>query len=257
MDWIHLAQDVYWYHFVKTEINEDCCLLGREATQHYITQNIKSHMIMNLNCHRQKRSSWMSHYQLLKHLAWCYPLCQTCERLGLNQIRIRKKITDRVSGINNGQCKMRSAHCIHYYYAGLFEMIVRVLTTCHAQYTWDRSICIFLFNRTTPHVYVTYLIGALYVHPLWFYKYQHGNWVRSRLSVACQRWWFQWRFWFLPSVPGYLQEEEEHKHDPWRNPIERNHMGLPLKPLPLTCYRQFGMNSIIMLMFVESQRVHI
>ena len=31
----------------------------------------------------------------------------------------------------------------------------------------------------------------------------------------------------------------------------------PLKPSPLTCYKQFGMNSIIMLMFVESQRVHI
>jgi len=26
---------------------------------------------------------------------------------------------------------------------GLFKMIVRVLTTCHTQYTWDRSICIF------------------------------------------------------------------------------------------------------------------
>jgi len=32
---------------------------------------------------------------------------------------------------------------------------------------------------------------------------------------------------------------------------------LPLKPSPLTCYKQFGMNSIIVLMFVESQRVHI
>ena len=31
---------------------------------------------------------------------------------------------------------------------GLFEMIVGVLTTYHTQYTW-RSICIFLFNRTT------------------------------------------------------------------------------------------------------------
>jgi len=26
---------------------------------------------------------------------------------------------------------------------------------------------------------------------------------------------------------------------------------------PLTCYRQFGTNSIIVLMFVESKRVHI
>ena len=61
---------------------------------------------------------------------------------------------------------------------GLLKMIVGVLTTCHAQYTWDRSICIFLFNRTTLQVFVTYLTGALYVHRLWFYKHQHDNRVR-------------------------------------------------------------------------------
>ena len=89
-------------------------------------------------------------------------------------------------------------------------MIVGVLTTCHKQYTWDRSTCIFLFNRTTLQFFVTYLTGALYVHPLWFYKHQHNNRVRSKLFVACQRWWFQRRFWCVPSVPGYLREEEEH-----------------------------------------------
>jgi hypothetical protein len=52
----------------------------------------------------------------------------------------------------------------------------------------------FLFNRTTLQVFVTYLTGALYVHPLWFYKYQHDNRVRSKMFVACQRWWFQWQF---------------------------------------------------------------
>jgi len=107
-------------------------------------------------------------------------------------------------------------------------MIVGVLTTCHTQCTSDRSMCIFLFNRTTLQFFVTYLTGALYVHSLWFYKYQHDNGVRSKLFVACQRWWFQWRFWFVPSVLGYLREEE-HKPDPWRNPTERNHMGLHLE----------------------------
>jgi len=87
----------------------------------------------------------------------------------------------------------------------------------------------FLFNRTTLQVFVTYLTGALYVHPLWFYKHQHDSRVRSKLFVACQRWLFQWRFWFAPSVPGYLGEEEEHKPNPWRNPIKRNHMGLHLE----------------------------
>ena len=75
-----------------------------------------------------------------------------------------------------------------YIYTGLFEIIVRVLTTCHIQYTWDSSKCVFLFNRTTLQVFVTYLTGALYVHPLWFYKHQHDNRVRSKLYVACQRW---------------------------------------------------------------------
>ena len=60
-------------------------------------------------------------------------------------------------------------------------MIVGLLTTCHTKYTWDRSICIFLFNRTTLHIFVSYLTGALYGHHLWFYKHQHENRVRSKL----------------------------------------------------------------------------
>ena len=65
-------------------------------------------------------------------------------------------------------------------------MNVGVLTPCHTQYTRDSSICIFLFNRTTLQVFVTYLTGALHVHRLWFYKHQHENRVRSKLFVACQ-----------------------------------------------------------------------
>jgi len=107
-------------------------------------------------------------------------------------------------------------------------MIVGGLTTCHTQYTWDRSTCVFLFNRKTLLGFVTYLTGALYVHTLWFYKHEHDNRVRS-MFVACQRSWFQWRFWFVPSIPGYLREEEEHKPDPWHNLIEWNHMELHLE----------------------------
>jgi len=97
-------------------------------------------------------------------------------------------------------------------------MIAGVLTTCHTQYTWDWSIYIFLFNRTTLQVFVTYLTGALYVHPLWFYKHQHDNPVRSKLFVACQWWWLQWRFWFVPSVLGYtrtLSLENVHSAFKW------------------------------------------
>jgi len=73
----------------------------------------------------------------------------------------------------------------------------------------------FLFNRTALPVFVTYLTDALYVYRLWFYKHEHENRVHSKLFVACQRWWFQCRFWFVPSVPGYLREEEEHKRKLW------------------------------------------
>ena len=61
----------------------------------------------------------------------------------------------------------------------------------------------FFFNLKEQHSkFLSHnLTGALYVHPLWFYKHQHDNRVRSKLSIACQRWWFQWRFWFVPSVP--------------------------------------------------------
>jgi len=45
-------------------------------------------------------------------------------------------------------------------------MIVVVLTTCHTQYNCDKSVGIFLFNRTTLQVFVKYLTGALYMNPL-------------------------------------------------------------------------------------------
>ena len=72
-----------------------------------------------------------------------------------------------------------SAQTNALYCTGLFRFIAVVLTTCHTQYTWDSSICIVLFNRTTLQVFVTYLTGALYVHHLWFYKHQHDNQVHS------------------------------------------------------------------------------
>jgi hypothetical protein len=65
---------------------------------------------------------------------------------------------------------------------GIFEMIVWVLTTYHTQYTWDRNMRIFLFNRTTIQVFATYLTGALYVHLLWFYEHQHDN---SSFQTSC------------------------------------------------------------------------
>jgi len=68
----------------------------------------------------------------------------------------------------------------------------------------------FLFNRTTLKVFVTYLTGLLYVHPLWFYKHQHDNRVRSKLFVACQQWWFQW--WFAAILVNCAPSGEIHNY---------------------------------------------
>jgi len=51
-------------------------------------------------------------------------------------------------------------------YTGLFEMIVGVLTTCHTQYTWDSSICVFyLIEQHSKFLLHTYRcsIGAPFV----------------------------------------------------------------------------------------------
>jgi len=47
------------------------------------------------------------------------------------------------------------------------------------------------------------------------------------------------------------------KHQIYVPPVPASIPELPLKPSRLTCYKQFGTNSIIVLIFVESQRVHI
>jgi hypothetical protein len=83
------------------------------------------------------------------------------------------------SGYRTTFCAMVPAGKLSKFCTGLLKMIVRVLTIRHTQYTWDRSTCIFLFIRITLQVFVTYLTGALYVHPLWFHKHQHDNRVHS------------------------------------------------------------------------------
>ena len=135
---------------------------------------------------------------------------------------------------------------------GLFEMIVGVLTTCLTKYTWDRSICTFLFNRKHSKFLLHTYRCSIY-DPSWFYKHQpmmircyspghlvlqmqphtvYFNGVTSRIRFMCL---------LFPQVSRNWRYESEP----------------PLKPSPLTCYKQFGTNSIIVWMFVESQRVHI
>jgi len=112
-------------------------------------------------------------------LGWAGETCTDCQVLpGCQHGYCTKPLECRChEGYTGLLCQTRMYHVVKGHpntvqSTGSFEMIVEVLTTCHTQYTWDSSICIFLFNRTTLQVFVTYLTGALYMHPLWFYKHQ-------------------------------------------------------------------------------------
>jgi len=48
---------------------------------------------------------------------------------------------------------------------GLFKMFVGVLTTCRTKYTWDSSICVFLFNTTALQV-LLHTLQVIYVYTL-------------------------------------------------------------------------------------------
>jgi hypothetical protein len=51
-------------------------------------------------------------------------------------------------------------------YRGLFKMIVGVLTTCHTN-TLEIAVYVFFYLiEQLSKVFVTYLTGALHVHPL-------------------------------------------------------------------------------------------
>jgi hypothetical protein len=115
--------------------------------------------------------------------------------------------------------KVTYMYVIQQICTGLFKMIVGVLTTCHTNYTSDSSICIFLFNRTTLPSSCDTPYRCSYMCTLC---------VSTNINTIIE---FvpNCLFWFVPSVLGYLQEEKEYKPDPWRNPIERNHMGVHLQ----------------------------
>ena len=171
-------------------------------------------------------------------------------------------------------------------------MTVGDITTCHTQYTWHRSMCIFLFNRTTFQVFVTYLTGKPdpWLNPTErnHMRLHLENEVARRVasdhhrsharSIAAVNAGLKILWRVGGNVAGLVKHNtlvlQMHPHvisfyavtsrirfmfllfpqvsRNWRYESEP-----PLKPSPLTCYKQFGTNSIIVFMFVESQRVHI
>jgi hypothetical protein len=98
-------------------------------------------------------------------------------------------------------------------------MIVGVLTTWHTKYASDRSTCIFFYLIEQQSKCLWHTVQVLYMCTLC--DSTNINTIIEFVPNCL--------FWFVPSVPAYLREEEEHKSDPWCNPIERNHMGLHLE----------------------------
>jgi len=133
-------------------------------------------------------------------------------------------------------------------YTGLFEMIVGVLTTCHTQYTWDRSICFFIFHLIEQHskfllhnlqvLYMCILCDSTNINTMMIRCYSPGHLVLQMQMISIYGVTSRIRFMFLLFPQVSLN---------WRYESEP-----PLKPSPLTCYKQFGTNLIIVLMFVES-----
>jgi len=63
----------------------------------------------------------------------------------LSDVSLSRKFL-RASNCGHWLCPLDKKKVFTFSYTGLFKMNIGVLTTCHTQYTWDRSICIFLFN---------------------------------------------------------------------------------------------------------------
>ena len=133
-------------------------------------------------------------------------------------------------------------------------MIVGDLTTFHTQYTWDMNMCVF-FHLIEQHskfllhtlqvLYICTLYDSTNINTMVIRFYSLGDLLLQMQSHVISFYWVtsRIRFMFLlfPQVSLNWRYESE--------PL--------LKPSQLTCYKQFGTNSIIVLMFVESQRVHI
>ena len=58
-------------------------------------------------------------------------------------------------------CLGRNSDTVRWNITGFFKTIVGVLTTCHTQYTWDRSICIFLIEQHSK--FLLHTLQALYM----------------------------------------------------------------------------------------------
>jgi hypothetical protein len=121
---------------------------------------------------------------------------------------------------------------------GTIKFITAFTISPHMSLSWTR---LDPFHTPTSHFL------KINLNTGWF-KMIVGVWPpRSPDATPCH--FFLWGYVkdqvYVPPLPAKVTRNWRYESEP------------PLKPSPLTCYKQFETNSIIVLMFVESQRVHI
>jgi hypothetical protein len=137
-------------HRISNIVYWSLCKRTHMSKRQLNVQNEPKKLFVKLSCRflPGKGLKWlvMDQQLLLKRL-WVAPTCSTTEKHVINLcsahwVNISRKVW------NNKNWTARNT--------GVLKRIVWVLTTCHTQYTWDRNICIFLFNRTTSFCYIPY-----------------------------------------------------------------------------------------------------
>ena len=202
----------------------------------------ESHYLDSIALPDLKIAKKVSLYTTITKRIWHRQCISAVSQLDLVAVMVHERLLKIVNKFQQSVC----------YNTGLFEMIVEVLATCHTQYTWDKSMEWRRWIKKFSRVFfmmcgVQYLcispLGAQFTKMaanggekafcvLTFHECRSVTIVTSRI-----------RFMFLLSPQVYRN---------WRYESQP-----PLKPSPLTCYKQSGTNSIIVLMFVESQMVYI
>ena len=94
---------------------------------------------------------FLNHWHICRcRLGWAGEICTDCQVLpGCQHGYCTKPLECRChEGYTGLLCQTRTYHIVEGHTntvqsTGLFKMIVEVLTACHTQYTWDRSVCVF------------------------------------------------------------------------------------------------------------------
>jgi hypothetical protein len=142
-----------------------------------------------------------------------------------------------------------------FQYTGLFEMIIGVLTTCHTKYTWDRSIYCTDVSRKSQ----SFLLWCAVCCSYEFLRLEGIalRWRQRHWGDLCAS--ISWTSvsYNCPAAISFYEGTSRIRfmflHFPQVSRNWRYESEPSLQPSQLTCYKQFGTCSIIVLMFVESK----